>query len=88
MSELLATVSSAELTEWQAFEQLEPFGDENRQRALLAALTYNAYRGKDAPARGVEDFLPRWGADEPDDDQLAAKIETWVSLHNAIEQQA
>jgi hypothetical protein len=37
LRELLATHSSAELTEWEAFNRLEPFGDEWRQAATIAA---------------------------------------------------
>lgn len=53
-------LSSEELTEWQLYEQIEPFGEraEYVRWAALCALLVNLQRTKkDTPAK-VEDFLP------------------------------
>ncbi|MGW2580840.1 phage tail assembly protein T [Streptomyces virginiae] len=62
MRELLATHSSAELTEWIAYEQITgPIGParDDILMAILAATVSNANRGKGRKAR-VLDFLPKW----------------------------
>ncbi|WKV74218.1 hypothetical protein AW27_023540 [Streptomyces sp. PCS3-D2] len=62
MAELLATHSSAELTEWIAYEQITgPIGAarDDILMAILAATVSNANRGKGRKAR-VKDFLPTW----------------------------
>lgn len=46
MAELLSRISSAELTEWQAFYELEPFGSQvdNLYRCMTTAAIYNVNR--------------------------------------------
>lgn len=62
---MLARMSSAELTEWMAFANIEPFGAESEYlgSAIVAATVANVNRN---PKRGkafeVKDFLPRFGA--------------------------
>ena len=48
MDEMLARMSSRTLTEWMAYHQLEPFGDEllDIHLAQLTAAVINANRGK------------------------------------------
>lgn len=58
--ELLASIDSNELTEWMAFERIEPFGglhDDFRAGAICAAVT-NPYVPKDKPSLGASDFMP------------------------------
>ncbi|PIB03927.1 hypothetical protein B1C81_35360 [Streptomyces sp. HG99] len=63
MRELLARISSSELAEWRAFEQLTgPLGGARGdvQAALIASVIAGANRGKGQRAPKVSDFMPRW----------------------------
>lgn len=63
VAELLATHSSAELTEWMAYEQITgPIGGEREDilTAILAATVANTARGKRGRKAKVQDFLPKW----------------------------
>ncbi|WP_240799752.1 hypothetical protein [Streptomyces sp. A1277] len=68
MAELLRRCSSAELTEWMAYEKITgPLGPE-RMDVLLASLTAtvaNTARGKGQRAKGPEDFMPKWDQGAP-----------------------
>lgn len=61
MRELLARCDSRELTEWMAFESLEPWGDQvtDWRFARLMALVANVNRGsKNDPVAKPDDFMP------------------------------
>ena len=70
MAELLERVSARELSEWMAYAQMEPFGEERADlRAAIVAMTVaNVNRGKGRAAK-VEDFMPKFDR-EPDGDQM------------------
>lgn len=57
--ELLKRMPSAELTEWMAFDQLEPFGEPRAdlRAALVCATTANAHRSRDDRPFALDDFL-------------------------------
>lgn len=59
-------MSSAELTEWMQFEQLEPFGGDSRYlgAAIVAATIANALRDSSSALAKPEDFIPKFGAQE------------------------
>lgn len=61
MGELLDTISSRELTEWQAYAQLEPFGEERAdlRSATNTMVLANANRDPKKQARPytIEDFM-------------------------------
>lgn len=62
VSELLERVSSQELTEWQAYEEIAgPLGParSDLQAAIVAATVANAARHKGKPATPA-DFIPEW----------------------------
>lgn len=61
VAELLARVSSKEITEWMLFFELEPFGAEAEflGHAITASTIANVNRGK-GRARKVEDFMPKF----------------------------
>lgn len=58
VGQLLASISSRELTEWQAFYQLEPFGEErdDLRSGIVASTVANTARD---PKQHREPFLPR-----------------------------
>ena len=61
MGELLARISSRELSEWAAFAQLEPFGEEREdlRAAIVAATVANTARDpKKQRAFVPSDFMP------------------------------
>ncbi len=58
--ELLASVTSVDITEMMAMERLEPSGplaDEMRLGTIAATIA-NVNRGPDSPAYSAEDFMP------------------------------
>ena len=76
---MLRQMSATEYAEWKAYSVLEPFDgpaqarEANYRAGILASVTYNMWRGKDAAARGPEDFFPSLKvapAAEPDPEQL------------------
>jgi len=72
---MLARVSSSELTEWAAYEQVYgPLGSAHDDvlHALMAALVHNmwAAKGKGKPP---EDFMPQWDQRKEDVDAKIRK---------------
>jgi hypothetical protein len=57
---LLQSLDSKELTEWMAYEQIEPFGQsmENWRMAMICCTIANCHRGKNDKVFKVEDFMP------------------------------
>lgn len=66
-AELLAKISSRELSEWMALASLEPLGLERIELLLaqLLALTANVHRGEDDDPMSAWDFLPWWPDTNP-----------------------
>jgi hypothetical protein len=78
VQELLATVSSAELTLWQAFNMREPIGDWRHDlgHGVVASVTANANRAKDAEVFQPIDFMPL---------SAKPKVQTWADkLRNTL----
>lgn len=61
VEQLLDNISSSEITEWQAFYKIHPFGPrmENWRAGLIAATIVNANRGKGSKVMKPEDFIPK-----------------------------
>lgn len=57
---VLAELSAEELAEWQAYDYLEPFGEQWQQTALLASLIANANRDVEQHPEPFQasEFLP------------------------------
>jgi hypothetical protein len=64
VGELLARISSRELSEWAAYFELEPFGEERAdvRAALVAATVANTARDPKKRRRAfqVQEFMPRF----------------------------
>lgn len=60
--EMLRRMDSAELTEWMAFAQVEPFGAETQYygQAINSQLIANINRKQGSKAYKAEDFMPRF----------------------------
>jgi hypothetical protein len=75
---MLARIPSRLLTEWLAYAQLEPFGEERAdlRAGIVAAAVVNVQRGRGAPAAKPSEFMPQFDADElADDEYLLRKVE-------------
>lgn len=61
VSELLTRIDSAELTEWQAYYGLEPWGEEiaSYRAGVIAAQIYNCAGKVTKKALSPADFMPR-----------------------------
>lgn len=59
VEQLLEEISSEELTEWKAYQKLEPFGSmiENYQRANIAAILYNSNVTKKGKLVSTEHYM-------------------------------
>jgi hypothetical protein len=87
VSRLLAETTSAELTEWMAFYQLEPFGPErgDLQAGIVAATVANVNRDakKQKKPYSAQDFMPKFeGAERKEKrtpDELRRKWEMVVA---------
>jgi hypothetical protein len=60
VEDMLGRMSSRELSEWQAYDQIEPIGwyRVDLAAAIIAALLANQNRKKGAPAFKPSDFMP------------------------------
>lgn len=63
--EMLSRISARELVEWAEFYRLEPWGSEANfmGHAITAATVSNVNRRKGQRARSVEEFMPKFEAD-------------------------
>ncbi len=61
-------MSSRELSEWEAFSRLEPFGEDRAdfRAAMICCTMANAWRGKGDPAFKPQDFMPFLEVDPPE----------------------
>lgn len=88
-AELLARISSRELSEWMALSSIELLGQERIELLLaqLLALTANVNRSKDQDPVSAFDFLPWWPeAEAPatrDDAQTPEQMLALVEALNA-----
>jgi len=59
VSELLARISSAELTEWMAFDAIDPFGEQRAdlRTGILAAVTANHSFAPPTEPRRPSDYM-------------------------------
>ncbi len=60
VAELLSRISSRELTEWQAYFTVEPFGEDRAdlRSAIVACVMASAWCGKKGRKFTVKDFMP------------------------------
>lgn len=63
VGELLARVSSRELSEWMEYARMEPFGEERAdlRAGIIASTTANLYRKKGKKPLQPQDFMPKFG---------------------------
>jgi len=84
--ELLARTDSAELSEWMAYYQINPFGEwrADLRNGITAAVMANAHRGRGARAFKAKDFIPQFDRPEKKTPaQLGAIFDLFARSHNA-----
>lgn len=61
VAEMLQRMDSAELSEWMAYYQIEPFGERlaDHRAGLVTAAIYNVNRPKNRKAYSPSDFMPK-----------------------------
>ena len=75
---MLRGISGRLLTEWMAFFEMEPFGQEWLQAGTVAATVVNMNRDpKKSAAAKPTDFIPGYKEPEPGPDEVAAKVEAY-----------
>jgi len=80
-------VSSHELTEWMAFDTLEPFGSvaDNLGHAITASTIANVNRGKNQKAYKVEDFMPKFTKSSQSTNQMMQVAEMMTVINGGID---
>ena len=78
VAELLSRVSAAELTEWEAFDRLDPFTRErdDLRAGIVASTIANVNRGKGKRAYTPKDFMPDY---RPKGARLAEKARAAIA---------
>lgn len=76
--ELLSRIDTAELVEWMAFYELEPFGYFRRdlEAAMIAQTIANVNRGKGKQPFKLNDFLLKFKADEDERKQSVSEMKS------------
>jgi hypothetical protein len=82
VAELLARISSAELTEWMAFDAIEPFGEARAdfRAGIVAAVTANHSFAPPREPRKPSDFMLFRDASSQDDGILLDDPEEQAKL--------
>jgi hypothetical protein len=81
--QLLAEIDARELTEWMAYDALDPIGDERGdwRAGIIAATVANRHRNKGETVHKPSDFVPRFGEPErPTQEQLIEKAKLFALM--------
>ena len=86
VGQLLASVSSRELTEWQAFFRLEPFGEDRAdlRAGIIASTVANTARDPKARPKPFlpREFMPQYGGeDDGEADEEAEQAALWEKVN-------
>lgn len=83
-------IDSREFTEWQAYWQLEPWGEgrADLRAGIIASTLANIHRTGNAPLFTPQDFMPTFDARVPDEDdrdvEIAQQQQLLESLTRAV----
>lgn len=80
VSELLDRVDAYEMTEWMAYERIDPFGNQRQDyhMAMICSSLYNVIQsfGKQRKTFTPDQFMPEFGGkQEKGEDELLAIVE-------------
>ena len=90
---LLDQLTSYQISEWEAFNFIDPIGDERSdlQMAILATTIFNLavdiHAKKGTKHREITDYLPKWGGDEDEEvkqgvDEMKSVLLSFAKTHN------
>ena len=84
VGELLARISSRELTEWALYAEMEPFGETRAdlRAGIVASTMANLYRQKGSKALTPADFMPKFGPKETKEPRSGADLLQIVEMWN------
>jgi hypothetical protein len=87
VQELLYRVSSLELSEWMAFNMLEPFGADADYlgHAITASTIANVNRGKNQKAYKAEDFMPKFEKAEQTPNQMIQTAAMYTAAFGGVD---
>lgn len=76
VAEMLGRISSRELSEWMAFYELEPFGDERAdlRSGIVASTIANVNRAKGGKEYSFRDFMPKFEGGEGGKEPKSASV--------------
>jgi len=85
VAELLSRISSRELSEWMAYYELEPFGEERAdlRAGIIAATIANVNRSKKQRAFQPAQFMPKFGGEPEKETQSWQQQLAIVQMLNA-----
>jgi len=86
VAELSERMDSRELSEWMAYNNLEPFGEEraDARSGIVAATIANVHRGKNTRPYEPKDFMPKFGpAKEQTPDEMKSMAKLITSMYEA-----
>lgn len=78
-------ITSAEFSEWIAYHNIEPFGEERADiRSAIIALTIaNVNRTSRQPPLKIKDFMPKFGRPKPQTwQEMKARFKSFAQVHN------
>ena len=90
VKQLLNTIDSRELSEWVAYDTIEPIGSIRTDLAggIISSTIANCHRGKNQEAFKATDFMPLYKNDddteEGDANMVAAKFEAFAMMNSAV----
>lgn len=80
-------VSAPELSEWIAYDHIEPFGERRAdlRAGIVAAVTANAFRGKDSKPFQASDFMPDFDKklQQQTPEEMFNRLRIHAETHNA-----
>lgn len=84
VAELLSRISSRELSEWQLYDEYDPFGNKrgDLQAAIVASTVYNMLRGKDDKVASLDDFMVKFDPEKEKNGQSWESQLAMVELLN------
>jgi len=76
VGELLGRISSRELTEWQAYCGIEPFGEDRSdlRAGIMASTVANVFRKSGTKPYKAQDFMPKFGSKKQDWREMLERV--------------
>ena len=85
VAEAQQRISSREFTRWQAFHEIEPFGEERAdlRSGIVASVIANVNRGKHSKTYKPADFMPQFdGPRIQSGEEIWQRLAAFAEMHN------